>query len=84
MGEVMEACCPATPRSGGQADCAQHLPLWRVPWLLFISFFDDCTDMLGAPDLTRLTNFYANCQELDSCAQLMLDNAEPAMIFRAR
>ena len=28
-----------------------------------------------------LRDFYANCQQLDSDAQLMLDGAEPAMIF---
>ena len=37
--------------------------------------------MLGANELARLRDFYTNCQQLDSDAQLMLDGAEPAMIF---
>eukprot|EP01045_Picozoa_sp_COSAG04_P016474 COSAG04_NODE_1378_length_7010_cov_3.077268_4_plen_716_part_00 len=85
--EAMDACCPAASGGGQghrllQADCA--LP-YTCPSAecasTFTAFFDDCTDMLGANELARLRGFYANCQQLDSDAQLMLDGAEPAMIF---
>ena len=36
---------------------------------------------MGAGELDGLRAFYADCQEMSSNAQLMLDSAEPAMIF---
>ena len=85
--EAMDACCPAASGSGQghrllQADCAlpDTCPSAECA-STFTAFFDDCADMLGANELARLRDFYANCQQLDSDAQLMLDGAEPAMIF---
>ena len=85
--EAMDACCPAASGSGNghrllQADCAlpDTCPSAECA-ATFTAFFDDCTDMLGANELARLRDFYANCQQLESEAQLMLDGAEPAMIF---
>merc|ERR1711969_276637 len=85
--ETMDACCPAASGNGQghrllQADCAlpDTCPSAECA-ATFTAFFDDCTDMLGASELARLRDFYTNCQQLDSSAQLMLDGAEPAMIF---
>lgn len=36
---------------------------------------------LPPAELGQLRGFYASCQELESNTQLMLDSAEPAMIF---
>ena len=36
---------------------------------------------MGAGELGDLRTFYADCQEMSSNAQLMLDSAQPAMIF---
>ena len=85
--EAMDACCPAASSGGKghrrlQADCAlpDTCPSAECA-SAFTSFFEDCTDMLGASELARLRGFYASCQQLDSDAQLMLDGSEPAMIF---
>eukprot|EP01045_Picozoa_sp_COSAG04_P011127 COSAG04_NODE_708_length_10915_cov_5.000555_6_plen_949_part_00 len=84
---AMDACCPAGGGGGKghrrlQADCElpDTCPSAECA-ATFTSFVDDCTDMLGAEELARLRGFYTNCQELDSNAQLMLGDAEQAMIF---
>ena len=84
---TMDACCAGVSGSGQghrilQADCdlPDTCPSAECA-ATFTAFVDDCTDMLGADELARLRGLYANCQELQSNAQLMLEDAEPAMIF---
>ena len=84
---TMDACCAGVSGSGQghrilQADCElpDTCPSAECA-ATFTSFIDDCTGMLGADELARLRGLYANCQELQSNAQLMLEDAEPAMIF---
>ena len=59
------------------------MPL-RVVRGAFVAYFDNCGMMLaqtGPAELAQLRGFYTRCQELAANAQLMLDSAEPAMIF---
>ena len=84
---TMDACCAGVSGSGQghrilQADCElpDTCPSAECA-ATFTAFVDDCTGMLGADELARLRGLYANCQELQSNAQLMLEDAEPAMIF---
>jgi hypothetical protein len=88
---AMDACCPVPidtndghrrflqadcvlPDTCPTADCATS----------FVSYFDECGTLLAKfppAELEQLRGFYTSCQELDANAQLMLDSAEPAMIF---
>ena len=93
--EVMAACCPATAGGGGgtggghrrflQADCALPGTCPSASCAAtFVAYFDNCGTMLaqtGFAELAQLRGFYTRCQELDASMQLMLDSAEPAMIF---
>ena len=88
---AMDACCPAPTGHGGghrrflQADCALPDTCPSADCAAsFVSYFDDCGTLLAQlppAELGQLRGFYTSCQELEASAQLMLDSAEPAMIF---
>jgi hypothetical protein len=86
---AMAACCPAAATGGHrrflQADCTLPGTCPSAGCAAsFIGYFDDCGTMLaqtGPAELGQLRGFYTSCQELEAATQLMLDSAEPAMIF---
>jgi hypothetical protein len=88
---AMDACCPAAGGGGGghrrflQADCVLPGTCPTASCAAsFVGYFDDCGTLLAqlpAAELGQLRGFYTSCQELEASAQLMLDSAEPAMIF---
>ena len=87
----MDACCPAGGGNGNghrrslQADCDLPSTCPSADCAAtFVAYFDNCSTMLAPlppAELGQLCGFYTSCQELESNMQLMLESAEPAMIF---
>eukprot|EP01045_Picozoa_sp_COSAG04_P022288 COSAG04_NODE_2497_length_4008_cov_1.911486_1_plen_621_part_10 len=87
---AMAACCPAASSGGHrrylQTNCAMPDTCPSLECAdVFTPYFEECEDTLvqsmGAGELDGLRSFYADCEEMSSNAQLMLDSAQPAMIF---
>ena len=91
---VVDACCPATAGSGHRRTQDVTCPLSAsCPSAscaaAFVPYYEDCVAELQghAADipLAQFRSFYASCQEVQVGSQLMLQDAQPAMIFpRAR
>eukprot|EP01045_Picozoa_sp_COSAG04_P015379 COSAG04_NODE_1211_length_7719_cov_2.630232_9_plen_783_part_01 len=86
---AMDACCPSGSGGGGhrilQASCElpDTCPSAECA-AVFVPYFSDCGAVLSSMPqlpLDQFRGFYGSCQDMSSGSQLMLGDAEPAMIF---
>ena len=85
---VMDACCPATSGHRRAQDRTCPLPT-TCPSAscaaAFVPYYEDCGAELQSHaaelPLAEFLSFYASCQEIQVGSQLMLQDAQPAMIF---